>query len=196
MQDVTTMPPYCCLCLFCPRTRGFKFDAMMPFESTCTAKIWPLLRWFIWALNHYKQQIFSCRPTTIISIVTIPMVSFAKFKASKHLSSPLLSAEELDRNQRQIDLLLDQANARIREFNSVPQLGVITRTLSWHTAVRKPSKRKTRSGRYNTCLRNDFSQLYDGLHAKPMLKRRWFNELLKSFEIDKRHLSVYLEAPQ
>ncbi len=142
--------------------------------------------------NRFKRQVLASRPTTAISIVTIPPVSFARFQATKHLSSPILTESELKHNQRQLDLLLDQANARIRSVNTELQFGFSTRTLSWHTSVRKPSKRKNRSS-YYTSLRNDFSQLYDGLHAKSTLKRKWYNELLKCFEIDTRALQQQLD---
>ena len=151
---------------------------------------------FFAKLYRYKQQILACRPLTIISIVTIPSASFSKFQASRNLSSPILSDEELISNQKQLDSLLDQANARIREFNAELQLGISTRTLSWHTSVRKPSKRRTRSGKYNTSLRNDFSPLYDGLHAISSLKKKWHNELFRSFELDTRALLALLNAPQ
>ena len=139
----------------------------------------------------FKQQVLACRPTTVISVVTIPSVSFARFQASKHLPSPILSEEDLKYNQKQIDSLLDLANARIRSLNAELQLGITTRTLSWHNSIRKPSKRRIRTGHYTT-LRNDFSQLYDGLHAKSTLKRRWYKELLKSFEIDSQALRKQL----
>ena len=144
----------------------------------------------------YKQRVLACRPLTIISIATIPSASFSNFQASKQLSSPILSAAELRSNQKQLDSLLDQANARIRKFNCELQLGICTRTLSWHTSVRKPSKRKGRSGKYNTVLRNDFSQLYDGLHAISSLKRKWYKELFRSFEIDGRALLLLLNTPE
>ena len=120
----------------------------------------------------------------MILIVTIALASFAKFQACNNLRSPILTEDELRCNQTQLDSLLDQVNVRIRAFNNKLQLGISARTLSWHTSVRKPSKRRTRSGAYNTSLRNDFSQLYDGLHAKSTLKRKWYNELYRSFQID------------
>ena len=151
---------------------------------------------FFARLYRFKQQIQACRPLTIVSIVTIPLASFSKFQASRHLSSPVLSVEELITNQKQLDSLLDQANARIREFNNELQLGMSTRTLSWHTSVRKPSKRKTRTSKHNKSLRNDFSQLYDGLHATSTLKKKWYNELYRSFDLDTRSLLVLLNTPQ
>lgn len=144
--------------------------------------------------NHFKQQVLGCRATVIVSFVTIPPASFAKFQASKSLPAPILSEAELKFNQQQLDALLDQANTRIRMLNSELQLSVCSRTLSWHTSIRKPSKRRNRAGHYTT-LRNDFSQLYDGLHAKSELKRKWFNELLRSFELDTFSLQQQLIVP-
>ena len=141
--------------------------------------------------SRFKQQVLACRPTTTISVVTIPPVSFSRFQASKQLPAPILSEDDLKFNQNQLDSLLDQVNTRIRSFNAELQLGIRTRTLSWHSSIRKPSKRRNQTGHYTT-LRNDFSQLYDGLHAKSTLKRRWYKELLKSFEIDSRALHQQL----
>ena len=144
--------------------------------------------------TNFKQQVLGCRATAIVSFVTIPPASFAKFQASKSLSVPILSEADLTYNQKQLDFLLEQANARIRALNSELQLGVSSRTLSWHTSIRKSSKRKNRSGHYTT-LRNDFSHLYDGLHAKSDLKKKWYSELLRSFELDKLSLQQQLNAP-
>ena len=136
----------------------------------------------------FKKRIVECRPCVVLSLVSIPTASFSKFQCSKNLRECIISDDLLQLYQTDLDSVLDSFNTRIKFFNQELQLGIATRTLSWHTSVRKSSKRKTRSGTYNTKLRNSFSPLYDGLHAVSGLKQRWFTELHRSFASDAQTL--------
>lgn len=143
-------------------------------------------------LLNFKEEVINIRPTTVVSFVTVPTASFAKFQEFRHLASPFLSEEAILSNQTDLDAVLDTVNIRIAEANAV-QHGVIPRTLSWHASIRRKSKRRNKSGRLRADLRTRLGQLYDGLHAVSTLKHRWFQETYKAFSIErealKRHLS-------
>ena len=94
----------------------------------------------------FKKRILECRPCVVLSLFTNPTASFAKFQSSKNLRESVISDGLLQLYQTDLDSVLDSANTRIKFFNQDMQLGIATRTLSWHTSVRKSSKRKTRSG--------------------------------------------------
>ena len=137
-------------------------------------------------LQQFKAKILEIRPTALVAFVTIPPASFAKFQNSKHLKIAIFTGDVLRQYQRELDDIVDLVNNFIKSYNNEPQHHIIVRTLSWHTSVRKPSKRRSLSRRLNRVIRNDFSVLYDGLHSISTIKRRWHIELLRAFEIDRR----------
>ncbi|KAJ8048288.1 hypothetical protein HOLleu_00541 [Holothuria leucospilota] len=141
--------------------------------------------------SQFKSACLRLRPKCIVIFTTIPPASFSKFQLSKCLPQPILTAEQLQRNQADLDSTLDSVNSSIKDLNQEAQHGIVFQTLSWHTTVRKPTKRKSRSGNYTRTIRNDFSPLYDGLHAKSTTKNRWFTLLHKLFAKDLQQLTSF-----
>ena len=136
----------------------------------------------------FKRAILACHPKSVVSFVTIPPASFSKFQFSRQLSTPIFSTAELLELQNKLDQQIDIVNAALINENKTPQFGILPRTLSWHTSVRKPAKRRNRAGRLKKSTRNNFSKLYDGLHACSDLKHHWFTELCRSFNIEEQRL--------
>lgn len=134
--------------------------------------------------NHFRSACLRVHTKSIIIITTIPPASFARFQQSKGLNHPILSEEQLKQNQADLDSTLDTVNSAIKSLNQEAQHGLVFTTLCWHTTIRKPTKRKSRSGRHTRTIRNDFSSLYDGLHAKSTTKQRWFTLLHSLFTKD------------
>ena len=138
----------------------------------------------------FEETIRERHPTLILSITTIPPASFAAFQACRELHTPILSQERLSTDQQDLNNTVDAVNAFITNHSKQFQQGVIPRTLCWHRDVRKATKRRHKNGKIaKTILRNNFTHLYDGLHAKTYLKQRWFKELLRAFSSDVRALS-------
>ena len=123
-------------------------------------------------LKKFKESLFSAHFNSIVTFVSIPPASCRKFQAYKYknLDTPILSDEDLASNQTSLDQAVNTVNSFIHSANREPQFGITPRSLSWHTSVRKKSKRRKRSGQYSVTLRNDFARLYDGLHAVSVLK--------------------------
>ena len=134
-------------------------------------------------LDNFKRAIQTARPYALVSFATIPPMSFCKFQESRKLLAPLLSKDDIQTFQRNHDAVIDEVNTKIVTHNSIPQSGVVLRTLSWHNSVRKLEKR-TRRGKVRCDKRNHFAHLYDGLHGDSKLKQRWFSEMYKSFLFD------------
>lgn len=129
----------------------------------------------------FKRAVHRVRPNALVGLTTIAPASFARFQTYKQLAVPILDDEALQTNQQELDSIIDTVNATIKTINTTPQHGFTLRTLSWHTAVRKTTKRR---GRYhiNYAVRNNFAPLYDGLHAKSTLKRKWYKLVYQVFE--------------
>lgn len=131
-------------------------------------------------LLELKQQIISCHHNIIVTFVTIPPASFRKFQ--EHRQVTIFNDTELLQLQRELDQQIDVINSAIIAENKNLQLNIVPRTLSWHTSIRQPTQRRK--------YRNKFSKLYDGLHACSDLKRRWFSELRRSFDIEEQRLKA------
>ena len=134
-------------------------------------------------IRRFKQRVLAFRPFALVSFVTIPTASFRKFQASKKLRKPILDEADLLRYQLDLDTELDEINKCLRDINAETQHGISPKHLIWHTAVRKPVKRKP--GHVHQRVKsNNFSALYDGLHAKATVKRKWFVSVIKALQTE------------
>ena len=106
-------------------------------------------------LNQFKSAIQTARPNTLVTFATIPPMSFAKFQSSKKLCAPIISKEDIHTFQHHHDSIVDEVNERIITHNSIPQCGIVLRTLSWHNTIRKVEKR-TRRNKITHSKRNHF----------------------------------------
>ena len=134
-------------------------------------------------LSNFENAILTARANTLVTFTTIPPASFAKFQTSKKLRVPIIPQADIQKFQHNHDSIIDEVNEKIISHNSIPQGGVLLRSLSWHNTIRKVEKR-TRHGKTTSNKRNHFAHLYDGLHGDSKLKQRWFLEMYKSFEFD------------
>jgi hypothetical protein len=138
-------------------------------------------------LKSFKDKIKSIRPQTVVGFITVPTLSFRNYqdfriteKYHKSKANIGFSDEDLQNDQRKLDVELIGLNADIKLENSRKQSGLLKGcfTISWHNSISRESRRKRRSGSRKV-VRNDFKELYDGLHATRTLKRKWHKQLLK-----------------
>lgn len=132
-------------------------------------------------LERFKHSVLATHPKSIVSFATIPPASFLKFQQYRNLRSPIFTAAELSTFQHQHNITIDAINRQIKEYNRNAPNIIQPWNLSWHTSIRKADKRRSRSGRPLRRIRNNFTHLYDGLHAISSIKRKWHIELVKSF---------------
>ena len=134
-------------------------------------------------------------PTAVVGFVTIPTLSFVKYrdsKSDKEQRSFLPTDEQLEIDQNKLDKELIVLNTDIKVENSRKQSGLlkVCYTVSWHYTVSKQSIRKRRSGSRKV-IRNNFANLYDGLHATHSLKKRWHKKLLKCVDTEVELIRKY-----
>lgn len=154
-------------------------------------------------LKQFKDTIKREVPTAVVGFVTIPTLSFVNYrehisqkykeerrrqtKESKHKGRKSeryrksnVTDEELQKDQETLDNELLCLNTSLKLENSRKQRGLLKGcyTISWHNSISKESRRKRRSGTRKV-IRNNFSELYDGLHPSRSLKVRWHKQLLK-----------------
>ena len=128
-------------------------------------------------LKSFKGKIKSIRPQTVVGFITVPILSFRnyqdyriteKYHKSKGKSRTNIgfSDEDLQNDQGKLNVELIGLNADIKLENARKQSGLLKGcfTISWHNSK---------------VVRNDFKELYDGLHATRTLKRKWHKQLLK-----------------
>ena len=136
-------------------------------------------------LRSFKQRIKSVRPDALVGFVTVPTISFVanknyRLEAGK-LKSSIYSDEQLQCFQITLDQEITLLNFKLKEENSFKQDGHNRgcMTVSWHKYVTRSSKRKRnkQSTKSQTVVRNNFSGLYDGIHAISTLKQKWFYDL-------------------
>ena len=158
------------------------------------------------SLKSFKRKIKTEVPTSVVGIITVPTLSFLTYRnfrenkekdkrANKHQTESRsgkrthkssrpdksrASDKDLQDDQEKLDKELVLLNASIKLENSRKQTGLLKGcyTVSWHNSISRVSIRKRRSGSRKV-VRNNFSELYDGLHPKQSLKKRWHNQLLK-----------------
>ena len=161
-------------------------DLYTPAQSTGSTKV--LIRSqvssqdLIAIFKTFKSAILQLRQKAIVIFSTIPPASFAKFQESRSVS--YLPRDTLHNYQCDLNATIDIVNDEIKTLNHQFQHGISFHTLSLHTTIRKPTKRRRRSGNRRESIRNDFAPLYDGLHAKSHVKQRWFFLLHKLFKQD------------
>jgi len=104
----------------------------------------------------------------------------------------LSTDEQLEIDQNKLDKELILLNTDIKVENSRKQSGLlkVCYTVSWHYTVSKQSIRKRRSGSRKV-IRNNFSNLYDGLHATHSLKKRWHKKILKCIDTEVELIRKY-----
>lgn len=142
-------------------------------------------------LKRFKDKIKSIRPQTVVGFITVPTLSFRnypdfriteKYHKSKGKSRTNIgfSDEDLRNDQGKLDVRLIGLNVDIKLYNSRKRSGLLKGcfTISWHNSISRESRRKRRPGSRKV-VKNDFKQLYDGLHATRTLKRKWHKQLLK-----------------
>lgn len=136
-------------------------------------------------LQQFREAILRQHQNTVISFITIPTASFCKFQENKQLAVPELTPVQLKVHQHDLDNQLDTVNSFIEQNSQDSQAEIIPRYLHWHSYIRRPTKRRNRTGRITKAItRNRFTLLYDGLHAVSTVKRRWFVELGRAFVQD------------
>lgn len=144
-------------------------------------------------LIEFKHKIKSVNKSCLVGFITIPPISFEKNrqyrldigKLKESTFSDLQIVEFQDKLNEQVSLL----NTRIRLENSTQQSGHRKgcRTISWHNDIVRLSKVRNRRGVLRNRIRNDFSKLYDGIHATSYLKQKWFKELCKCVEAELKY---------
>ena len=131
-------------------------------------------------LKHFKTQIKEVCPQALVGFVTIPTLSFEKNIQCRQNEGKLTvskySSTEICRLQCQLDQELSDINSRIKFENSLRQVGHEKgcMTISLHSTISRTSKKRNRRGKLRTVVRNNFDDLYDGLHAVSHLKQKWF----------------------
>ncbi|MES9885082.1 MAG: hypothetical protein ABW185_29925 [Sedimenticola sp.] len=146
-------------------------------------------------LVEFKKAIKHCCPKALVGFVTIPTLSFVKYRDTRvGKEHSQYSDRELSIFQSEVDGKLKSLNIRIKLENSTRQSGFETgcRTVSWHNSITRQSRRKRRDGTSRTVTRTCFNQLYDGLHAVRPLKRKWFDEVCKAALAERRYLKRYI----
>ena len=146
-------------------------------------------------LNLLKQEIKAIRPATVVGFITVPTLSFQKYRDTKKddkKKTTLKSDSDLEKDQSRLDNKLSLLNASIKFENSRKQSGVCKGcyTVSWHNTIAKRTTRKRRSGS-RILIKNNFDSLYDGLHAKRSLKQKWHEQLLKCVNAEVKLIREY-----
>ena len=144
-------------------------------------------------LVKFKTDIKQIIPNALVGFVTIPPLSFKLYhehcKQKQGLKHPELTDEILETYQTRLDSELDKINNLIKVENCLKQSGHSKgcMTVSWHNTVCRQSKRKRNSGRYKVVTKNNFKELYDGLHANSDLKHKWFNQIIDEIRAEIRY---------
>lgn len=146
-------------------------------------------------LHDFKRKIKEIRPDALVGFVTVPTLSFAKNIKSRIESRKLVKSKFTEADIKEVQQSLDEQiqllNIKLKFENSVRQAGHKKgcRTVSWHSYITKCSKRKRNklARRSRTVIRNNFSKLYDGLHAVSDLKRRWFQDLVACITAERKY---------
>ena len=129
-------------------------------------------------LLEFKQAIKNKCPSALVGFITEAPLSSKIYhdycKSSGALKFHTQIEETLNPFQTKIDTELDALNSLLKFENCNKQKrhtkGCMT--VSWHNSVCRQSKRKNKSGKFRVVVKNDFRQLYDGLHATSDLKHK------------------------
>jgi hypothetical protein len=151
-------------------------------------------------LLRFKEHILALGLKALVSFATIPPVSFKNahsFNVSmgKNWSS-IRSDEMRARDQLTLFEKLQHINNTLIQENSKPQqisnLGECRPSqLLWHQQVLREAKKK-KTGK--TVLRIPNTALVDGVHASPVVSKRWADTLLHSLSQD-AHRLLSLRSP-
>ncbi|MES9880272.1 MAG: hypothetical protein ABW185_05255 [Sedimenticola sp.] len=153
-------------------------------------------------LKQFKSVVQSERPNALFGFVTIPHCSLADYgefcaqKKNKTKSNP-------PANVSQNDLVATQSvlNQKVNDINrmlitenfSATKIGIRPLTVQFHKEIlHLHTKRAGKKKKNKTVHSYHFSRLYDGLHAKSHIKRKWFRSLVQIF---KRESNALLPTP-
>ncbi|MES9880791.1 MAG: hypothetical protein ABW185_07915 [Sedimenticola sp.] len=91
----------------------------------------------------------------------------------------------LHADQLQLNADLDWLNGELKKENNRKQLNNQKgcQTISWHSDIRRSSiVKRMRDGTVKRKLKNNFKDLYDGIHAVSELKHRWHTRVINTCE--------------
>ncbi|MES9904276.1 MAG: hypothetical protein ABW168_16575 [Sedimenticola sp.] len=139
--------------------------------------------------RHFKQSVKLQRPNTLFAFITIPHFSFLGYRdfsiANKKLSRSKFTEDELKKFQITLNEKINEINDFLINEN-VTDNSELGRPLSvlWHKEIRhQHTHRSGRCRKKRTLVYSyHFSRLYDGLHAKSHIKRKWFRSFCFVFE--------------
>lgn len=139
-------------------------------------------------LKQFKTSIKEKRPNTLFGFITIPHFSFERYIdfsiSQRKLHHSKFSDAEVSNLQETINSSVNAINNFIISENvsDISELGRPL-TVQWHKEILH--RHSQRTGRNKTRRIVDsyhFGRLYDGLHAKSHIKRKWFRSLCLVFE--------------
>lgn len=150
-------------------------------------------------LLEFKAAIKIKVPSALVGFITVPPISFKKYKEHclehKYLTIPEILEADLEQYQQDLVKEVELLNNKIIFENCESQSGHLKgcRTVSWHRSVCRHSKKK-RGKKYKKVCKNDFRELYDGIHGTSNVKQKWFTQLIIAIRAEINYTKA--EAPQ
>ena len=134
-------------------------------------------------LSEFKAAIKVKVLSALVGFITVPQVSLKKYKEHcmehKYLTNSEISDSDQDKYQKDLEKEVEILNGKIIFENCEKQTGHLKgcRTVSWHRSVCRLGKKK-RGKKYQKVYKNDFRELYDGIHGTSDIKQKWFKQLI------------------
>ncbi|CAG2228923.1 unnamed protein product [Mytilus edulis] len=131
----------------------------------------------------FKAAVKEKIPNALVGFITVPPISFKKYKEhcfeNKKLTVSEISDDDLLKFQKDLEKEVELLNEKIIFGNCEKQSGHLKgcRTISWHRSVCRLGKVK-RGKKYQKVYKNDFRELYDGIHGTSAIKQKWFSQLI------------------
>ncbi|CAC5368330.1 unnamed protein product [Mytilus coruscus] len=131
----------------------------------------------------FKAAVEEKLPNTLVGFITVPPISFKKYKEhcfeNKKLTVSEISDDDLLKFQKDLEKEVELLNEKIFFGNCEKQSGHLKgcRTISWHRSVCRLGKVK-RGKKYQKVYKNDFRELYYGIHRTSDIKQKWFSQLI------------------
>ncbi|CAC5380191.1 unnamed protein product [Mytilus coruscus] len=131
----------------------------------------------------FKAAVKEKLPNALVGFITVPPISFKKYKEhcfeNKKLTVSEISNDDLLKFQKDLEKEVELLNEKIIFGNCEKQSGHLKgcRTISWHRSVCRLGKVK-RGKKYQKVYKNDFRELYDGIHGTSDIKQKWFSQLI------------------
>ena len=135
-------------------------------------------------LIRFKTILKEEYPLSLVGFATIPPVSLLKNAQYKKLD---VNETELLEQQTVLNKELEKLNLKIKRENNSVQVNHRKgcRTVSFHNYIVKLSTKRSKTGKVlKKKVKYRFNEFYDGLHGKPELKRKWFNQLVTAVKAE------------